>query len=117
LSLLVWRGLVQALLLGFVGMRWIVCLSCVVAANSFAAPAARPSIAILDSFTVDGGDKSLWKPLQRLGSDDLQVYDRTSAEDAVERIGQASAILTSKVVINADVVRAHVAQSSNLVIF
>jgi hypothetical protein len=88
-------------------MRWLACLTCVVGAHGFAAPIAKHSIAILDSFTVDGGDKGLWKPLQHISKDELRIYDRTPAEEAVQRIGQASAILTSKVVFNDDVVRAY----------
>lgn len=54
-------------------------------------------IVVLDGFTANPGDLP-WTPLAELG--DLTVYDRTSPDQAVERIGDAACILTNKVIIS-----------------
>lgn len=51
-------------------------------------------IIILDGFTENPGDLS-WKGFENLGS--LTVYDRTSEEDIITRIGDAEAVITNKV--------------------
>lgn len=50
-------------------------------------------IVVLDGFVLNPGDLS-WEPLKSLGS--VTVYDRTPAEQIVERIGDADIILTNK---------------------
>ena len=52
-------------------------------------------IIVLDGFALNPGDIS-WKPVEELGS--LTVYDRTPPEQVVERIGDATAILTNKTI-------------------
>ncbi|MGI6078108.1 MAG: D-2-hydroxyacid dehydrogenase [Fastidiosipilaceae bacterium] len=51
-------------------------------------------IVILDGYTINPGDLS-WSGLEAFG--ELTVYDRTDANDAIDRIGDANLILTSKV--------------------
>ncbi|MDO4285794.1 MAG: D-2-hydroxyacid dehydrogenase [Eubacteriales bacterium] len=53
-------------------------------------------IVVLDGGIENPGDLS-WEALGRLG--DLTVYDRTESEQTVERIGDAEAIFTNKVLI------------------
>lgn len=50
-------------------------------------------IVVLDGYTLNPGDIS-WEGLEALG--DVTVYDRTKAEDIVERIGDAEAVYTNK---------------------
>ncbi len=50
-------------------------------------------IVILDGYTENPGDLS-WKDFEDLG--ELKVYDRTKAEDVVERIGDADVVYTNK---------------------
>lgn len=50
-------------------------------------------IVILDGYTLNPGDLS-WKALEAMG--DLTVYDRTSPEDIVKRIGDAEIVFTNK---------------------
>lgn len=50
-------------------------------------------IVILDGFTLNPGDLS-WSGFSDLG--DLQVYERTSSEDIVSRIGDAEIVYTNK---------------------
>lgn len=54
-------------------------------------------IVVLDGFAANPGDLP-WAPLAELG--DLTVYDRTSPDQVVERIGDAACILSNKVVIS-----------------
>ena len=54
-------------------------------------------IVILDGYTENPGDLS-WKSMENLG--DLTVYDRTSLTDvreAIERVGNADAVITNKI--------------------
>ena len=50
-------------------------------------------IVVLDGHAANPGDIS-WEPLRRLG--ELTVYERTPADQVVERIGDAEAVLTNK---------------------
>ncbi|MGI6401110.1 MAG: D-2-hydroxyacid dehydrogenase [Thermoguttaceae bacterium] len=60
-------------------------------------------IVVLDAYTANPGDLS-WSELQDLG--ELVLYDRTPANQTVERSQDADAILTNKVIIDADVIDA-----------
>lgn len=51
-------------------------------------------IAVLDGYTENPGDLS-WEGLEQLG--DLTVYDRSSQDQIVERIGNAEIVLVNKV--------------------
>lgn len=53
-------------------------------------------IVVLDGLTLNPGDLD-WEALERLG--ELTVYDRTSDELVVERIGDAAAVFTNKTVV------------------
>lgn len=55
-----------------------------------------PRIVILDGYTVNPGDLS-WEGIAAQGC--LTVYDRTSADQVVERIGDAAIVFTNKVVL------------------
>ncbi len=55
-------------------------------------------IVVLDGFTANPGDVS-WHPLAQFG--ELKVYDRTEPAEVVARCGDASIILTNKVIIGA----------------
>ena len=57
-------------------------------------------IVILESKAVNPGDLS-WDPIRQFG--DVTVYDRTPAEEAVNRIGNADIILINKTPITAEV--------------
>lgn len=57
-------------------------------------------IVILDGYSVNPGDLS-WKALEETG--ELAVYDRTSAEDVINRAQGAEIILTNKVEISDDI--------------
>lgn len=57
-------------------------------------------IVILDGYTIHQEDLN-WPVLEELG--DLTVYDRTPEELAVERIGDAELVMTSKVIISKEV--------------
>ncbi|MDO4547873.1 MAG: D-2-hydroxyacid dehydrogenase, partial [Clostridia bacterium] len=50
-------------------------------------------IVVLDGYTENPGDLS-WEGLEKLGQ--LTVYDRTSTEDIVKRIGDAQIVYTNK---------------------
>jgi glycerate dehydrogenase len=50
-------------------------------------------IVVLDGYTENPGDLS-WEGLAALG--DLKVYDRTTPEQVIERIGDAEAVFTNK---------------------
>lgn len=60
-------------------------------------------IIVLDGYTLNPGDIS-WQPLQELG--ELVVYDRSSREQTIERIGNAEAILTNKTIIDRTIIEA-----------
>lgn len=51
-------------------------------------------IVVLDGYTENPGDLS-WEGLEQLG--DLTVYDRSSQDQVVERIGNAEIVLVNKV--------------------
>lgn len=57
-------------------------------------------IVVLDGYTENPGDLS-WEGLERLG--EVTVYDRTAPEEAAERIGGASLVLTNKTPITREV--------------
>lgn len=59
-------------------------------------------IVVLDGYTLNPADMS-WEGLQQLG--ELIVYDRTSLELTVERIGDAEIILTNKVVLSKEILQ------------
>lgn len=50
-------------------------------------------IVILDAFTLNPGDLS-WNRLKKLG--DISVYERTSKDEILKRIGDAEAVFTNK---------------------
>lgn len=56
-------------------------------------------IVVLDAFTVNPGDLS-WQPLRELG--ELVCFDRTMPEKVVQRIADADAVLTNKVIITSE---------------
>ena len=60
-------------------------------------------IVILESKAVNPGDLS-WDPIRQFG--DVTVYDRTPAEEAVSRIGEADIVLINKTPITAEVLDA-----------
>lgn len=60
-------------------------------------------IVVLDGYTENPGDLS-WDSLKALG--EVTVYDRTSAEQAAERIGDAQAVILNKVPITRQVLDA-----------
>jgi len=60
-------------------------------------------IVVLDGFTLNPGDLS-WRELEALG--EVTVYDRTSKEEIVSRIGNADAILTNKTLLTAETLAA-----------
>ena len=57
-------------------------------------------IVVLDGYSVNPGDLS-WKAFEEIG--ELVVYDRTNADDVVDRVQGADIILTNKVVISDDI--------------
>lgn len=60
-------------------------------------------IVVLDGYTLNPGDLS-WDALKALG--EVEVYERTSAHEVIERAEGAEAVLTNKVVLNSDVIQA-----------
>lgn len=60
-------------------------------------------IVVLDGYTANPGDLS-WDGLKQFG--ELTVYDRTAAEQLLERAESAEVLLTNKVIINADAMAA-----------
>lgn len=54
-------------------------------------------IVVLDGYALNPGDLS-WEGLSNLG--DCQIYDRSKPAEVLERIGNAEAIITNKVVID-----------------
>ena len=61
----------------------------------------QPKIVILDGHTLNPGDLD-WAPLQALG--DLQIHERTSPTEAVERARGAQILLTNKTILSADAI-------------
>jgi glycerate dehydrogenase len=61
----------------------------------------RMRIVVLDGFTLNPGDLS-WAGLEALGP--CEIYERTAAEEIVERAKEAEIILTNKVVLSAEVI-------------
>ncbi|MCX5949183.1 MAG: D-2-hydroxyacid dehydrogenase [Cyanobacteria bacterium] len=59
----------------------------------FTSPSPRPRLVLLDGYTSNPGDLD-WEPLERLG--DLTVYERTAADQVLERIAAADVVLTNK---------------------
>lgn len=59
-------------------------------------------IVVLDGYTENPGDLS-WEGLEALGT--LTVYDRTPADQIVERIGDAEAVYTNKTPISAETIK------------
>jgi glycerate dehydrogenase len=60
------------------------------------------NIVYLDGYTLNPGDLS-WEPLEALGN--LTVYDRTPAEQIVERAAEAHVILTNKVQLTEEILQ------------
>jgi glycerate dehydrogenase len=58
-------------------------------------------IVVLDGFTLNPGDLN-WDDLQRMG--ELTVYDRTSADEVVERCREANIVLTNKTSLPGDLI-------------
>lgn len=56
-----------------------------------------PKIVILDAHTTNSGDLS-WQPIEVHGN--LHIYDRTSADEVLNRCQDADIILTNKVIFN-----------------
>lgn len=63
----------------------------------------KPQIVILDGYTTNPGDLT-WDPVAVLG--DLKVYDRTAADEIVERAKGAEMVLTNKTVLDAATIAA-----------
>lgn len=59
-------------------------------------------IVVLDGFTLNPGDLS-WDPLKKLA--EFDVFDRSTPAEVLQRISQADALLTNKVVISRDVMQ------------
>ena len=58
----------------------------------------RPRLVILDAYATNPGDLS-WAPVEALA--DCTVHDRTSPADVLARIGDASAVMLNKAVLDA----------------
>jgi glycerate dehydrogenase len=66
---------------------------------------SRPRIVILDSFAADQGEtQSFWQGLAALG--ELTLFPRTDPAQRIERAAGALALLTNKVIIDAELVAA-----------
>jgi len=61
-----------------------------------------PRIVVLDGYTLNPGDLS-WDPLAALGQ--LTLYDRTPADQVMQRSAGAEIVLTNKVVIGPNAIR------------
>lgn len=57
-------------------------------------------IVVLDGYTLNPGDLS-WTELKNLG--EVKIYDRTSSEEILDRIGDSEIIFTNKTVISKEV--------------
>ena len=60
-------------------------------------------IVVLDGYVLNPGDLS-WNEFSKIG--DVKVYDRTLANEVIDRIGDAEVIYTNKTVINDVVINA-----------
>ncbi len=60
-------------------------------------------IIILDGYTENPGDLS-WEGFEKLG--ELTIYDRTPADQTIERIGDAELVITNKTVITREIIEA-----------
>lgn len=58
-------------------------------------------IVVLDGYTLNPGDLS-WSELEKIGS--VKVYDRTSSDKIIERIGNADIVFTNKTPISREVI-------------
>ena len=58
-------------------------------------------IVVVDGFTLNPGDLS-WKGLQELGQ--CAIFDRSTPEEVIDRVGDAEIIITNKVVFSADTI-------------
>lgn len=61
------------------------------------------NLVILDGYSVVQNDLN-WQSVSRLPDVSMQVYDRTSPADVVERSREADAVLTNKVVLSREVI-------------
>jgi len=61
-------------------------------------------LTILDAFTTDQGDRSVWQPVQALGP--AIIHDRTPADQVIARCQGATAVLTNKALLPAAVITA-----------
>lgn len=59
-------------------------------------------IVALDGYTLNPGDLS-WEPLKALG--EVEIYERTSPQELLQRSEGAEAVLTNKVVFTSDTIR------------
>ena len=59
-------------------------------------------IVVLDGYTLNPGDLS-WKDLEALGQ--CTIYDRTPAEQTIQRADGAHIVLTNKTVLSAEIIR------------
>lgn len=57
-------------------------------------------IVVLDGYTLNPGDLS-WSELESLG--EVKIYDRTSAEEVLDRIGESEIIFTNKTAISKEI--------------
>ena len=60
-------------------------------------------IVVLDSYTANPGDLK-WAALEKLG--ELVLYDRTSADQTIDRSKEADVILTNKVILDSTTIAA-----------
>ena len=60
-------------------------------------------IVVLDGYTLNPGDLS-WGELEKIG--DVTVYDRTKPENVIERIGDATVVLTNKTLLSEEILKA-----------
>ena len=61
----------------------------------------RPRLVILDAYATNPGDLS-WAPLEALA--DCTIHDRTPPAEALERVGDAEAVLLNKGVLSAETI-------------
>ena len=59
-------------------------------------------IVVLDGYTLNPGDIT-WEGLEKLG--ELKVYDRSSEEQIIERVGDAQVVFTNKTPLSKDVLK------------
>lgn len=60
-------------------------------------------IVVLDGYAANPADLS-WNEMKELG--DLTVYDRTSPQELMDRVKDAEALLTNKVILNKETIDA-----------